>query len=292
MKLMIKPAALVAVVAGAAGLVGLTSHPARAAEEFYTFKSMLSTANANWCLDVPNGDYQNNKKLQISACSGKPNQTYGYEVGGTLTIGGFCVDAPETAPNPAPSAGDAIAIAQCDGTNHQIWELTPFKSRPDVFAIANLDGLCITVDGAAIGEGSTLSLAQCAEMPTQGWLSSKVTSVEREYYWYGGHEYCWYDGGWHGGGWYWCGENLHVGIGWGGPIGWHWWHHHGHPPHPHPHPIPVPHPHPHPIPPHPIHPLPHPHPVPHPIHPIHPVPHPVHPIHPVPHPVHPIHPHP
>jgi hypothetical protein len=58
--------------------------------------------------------------------------------------------------------------------------------------------------------------------------------TESEYYWLGGHRYCWYDGGWHGGGWYWCGENFHRGIGWGGPIGWHFWFHHGHRFFPHP----------------------------------------------------------
>jgi hypothetical protein len=154
-----------------------------------------------------------------------------------------------------------------------------------VFAIANPDGLCVTVDGAAIGEGTPLVLAQCAELDRQGWVSTKTASAEPEYYWFAGHRHCWYDNGWHGPGWYWCGENLHVGIGWGGPIGWHWWHHHGHPPHAHPHPHPLPH-----LPLKPLHPLPHlkpVHPVPH-LKPVHPVPH-LKPVHPVPHlkPVHP-----
>jgi len=63
-----------------------------------------------------------------------------------------------------------------------------------------------------------------AESPTRFSVSKLAgAAVESEYYVYSGHRYCWYDDGWHGGGWYWCGENFHQGIGWGGPIGWHWW---------------------------------------------------------------------
>ena len=42
-------------------------------------------------------------------------------------------------------------------------------------------------------------------------------------YFWGGRDYCWYDGGWHGPGWYWCGYAWRRGFGWGGPHGWRGW---------------------------------------------------------------------
>jgi hypothetical protein len=47
-----------------------------------------------------------------------------------------------------------------------------------------------------------------------------------QYFW-GGRNYCWYDGGWHGPGYYWCGYAGRRGLGWGGGYGWHGWGHGG-----------------------------------------------------------------
>jgi len=240
----------------AAGIFGIVTASAQTAEVTYTFKSDLSTPAAAWCINVPAA--QAGTQLAISACDGKDHQMFGYEAGGSVTSAGYCLDGPKGTAQQHPSAGDPVVINECDGSDHQVWQLQPFSNNADVFGIVNHDGLCVTVDGATIGEGVPLILAQCAELNTQGWLRGEVAGPGPEFYWYSGHRYCWYDVGWHGPGWYWCEQNLVEGIGWGGPIGWHWWHHHGHPPHPHPFPFPKPFPHPHPGPfPHPL-PLPHP----------------------------------
>lgn len=42
---------------------------------------------------------------------------------------------------------------------------------------------------------------------------------------FGGHRHCWADDGWHGPGFYWCGFEHRKGRGWGGPDGYHGWHH-------------------------------------------------------------------
>jgi len=232
---------LIGLTAGVFGLVSASAH----AQDVYTFKSVLSTPSASWCMTAPAGDP--NTHLAVAGCDGQLHQAFAYE-NSTLTAGGLCVSGLRGTPNQPPDAGDPVAMTDCSGGDQQAWEFQPFKDQPDVFAIANPDGLCVTVDNTPVQPNTTLSLAQCAEQPTQGWVRGKVAAVEgqEEFYWYGGHRYCWYDAGWHGGGWYWCGENFHRGIGWGGPIGWHWWHHRGHPwrvrpfPH-HPHPF---HPHP------------------------------------------------
>ena len=57
-------------IALAAGIFGFANFSAQAADEFYTFKSVLSSANANWCIEVPGGEYQAGKHVAISACSG------------------------------------------------------------------------------------------------------------------------------------------------------------------------------------------------------------------------------
>jgi Chaperone of endosialidase len=139
-----------------------------------------------------------------------------------------------------------VVLAECDGSDHQVWELDTFPSNASLFAIVDPAGLCVTVDGPTAAPGTPLVLAQCAEMQNQGWIQGGAARpipvrsqggtyvggygeyAEPEYYWYTGHRYCWYDGGWHGPGWYWCGENFHDGFGWGGPIGWHFWYHFGH----------------------------------------------------------------
>ena len=236
----------------ALGMFWVALSPAQAAEEYYKFRSVLSTPGANWCIGVP--EYQAGGHLLIAACSpDRPHQIFGYESGGTITGGGYCVDAQSANPNQPAAAGAPVILAECTDADRQSWELQPFQDRPNVFAIANADGLCVTV-GGQIGQGAALVLAQCEENDHQGWLRSTPPAPAgggaggEEIYWYSGHRYCWYDGGWHGAGWYWCGENSHQGIGWGGPIGFHHWHHHGHPAHPHPHFVPHHHGRPHAVP--------------------------------------------
>lgn len=54
-----------------------------------------------------------------------------------------------------------------------------------------------------------------------------ISAIERVQFLFGGRNYCFYLDGWHGPGWYWCGYASRRGLGWGGPQGWHGWHHDG-----------------------------------------------------------------
>lgn len=49
--------------------------------------------------------------------------------------------------------------------------------------------------------------------------------VEEAQFSWRGRRYCWYFDGWRGPGWYRCGYHWRRGFGWGGPSGWHGWHH-------------------------------------------------------------------
>jgi hypothetical protein len=84
------------------------------------------------------------------------------------------------------------------------------------------------IAAAALAAAATmLSAGAQAAMPnTSDGIRSAVDRVavteDAQYVW-GGRRYCFYPDGWHGAGWYRCGYRLRVGLGWGGPVGWHGW---------------------------------------------------------------------
>jgi hypothetical protein len=84
--------------------------------------------------------------------------------------------------------------------------------------------LYLTSLALAIAAGFSLPLAGSAEAAMGGALpSTQVLPIENAQFFYLGHNFCWYDGGWQGPGWYWCGYAWNNGYGWGGGDGWHGW---------------------------------------------------------------------
>jgi hypothetical protein len=78
----------------------------------------------------------------------------------------------------------------------------------------------------AIAAGFALPLAGSAEAAMGGALpSTQILPVENAQFFFLGHNFCWYDGGWQGPGWYWCGYAWNNGYGWGGGEGWQGWNH-------------------------------------------------------------------
>lgn len=53
--------------------------------------------------------------------------------------------------------------------------------------------------------------------------SIRMAPIENAQFFFGGHNFCWYDDGWEGPGWYWCGYAYRNGLGWGGGEGWRGW---------------------------------------------------------------------
>src|SRR5437016_3276138 len=90
-------------------LASVSAH-AEDRQQFYVFKSVLSSGDANWCIDIPGGRYQAGTQLQTANCTGTPNQTFGDAHDGYLTAGGFCVDGQP------PRAGGQVVIADCEGS--------------------------------------------------------------------------------------------------------------------------------------------------------------------------------
>jgi hypothetical protein len=223
-----------------------TSESSPTSADFYTFTSALTFADSRWCIDVPGSEYKPGKPLSLFGCGGTPNQIFGFANRSNLTAGGLCLDGRSPDRGKPPGAGDPVVIAECDGSDHQVWELEPFDNDPSLISVVAPSGLCVTVDGANAGPRTPLMLAQCDDLKSQAWAPGDMARparpraregasrggyaefAEAEYYWFEGHRYCWYDDGWRGPGWYWCGYSLNKSAGWGGPIGWHFWYHFGH----------------------------------------------------------------
>src|SRR5262249_43785310 len=70
-----------------------------------------------------------------------------------------------------------------------------------------------------------IAVSQAAPISPQGLKAAagEQSVIDHVQYRWAGREYCWYDDGWRGPGFYWCGYRLRVGLGWGGPAGWHGW---------------------------------------------------------------------
>ncbi|HTX51013.1 MAG TPA: hypothetical protein VME40_16690 [Caulobacteraceae bacterium] len=99
------------------------------------------------------------------------------------------------------------------------------KLRNGMLSIAAL-GLTAAAGGATAQPAGPLvsdADAPAATLSTGVYDSATPVVAQPTAYFWGGRNYCWYDGGWHGPGWYWCGYAGRVGWGWGGPIGWHNW---------------------------------------------------------------------
>ncbi len=91
------------------------------------------------------------------------------------------------------------------------------------------------VAGLAIAVGAMFATPSQAAMMGQGLDSpagAPLTQKAQIYlavpnpldlFAFGGHDYCWYDGGWRGPGWYWCGYGGRQGYGWGGGEGFNGW---------------------------------------------------------------------
>ncbi|MGH6776404.1 MAG: hypothetical protein ACRECL_00110 [Bradyrhizobium sp.] len=80
--------------------------------------------------------------------------------------------------------------------------------------------------GTALAMGTGLMVAAQA-MPISQLQDSNAGLLQKTQFIFGNRHYCFYLNGWHGPGWYWCGYASRRGLGWGGPRGWHGWHHGG-----------------------------------------------------------------
>ena len=84
-------------------------------------------------------------------------------------------------------------------------------------------GMKFAVLGAGLAAalaGATAPLSSAQAAPARLIYAvgnaAEQPNLEQVQYFYGGENYCWYDGGWRGPGFYWCGYAWRRGYGWGG----------------------------------------------------------------------------
>jgi hypothetical protein len=77
--------------------------------------------------------------------------------------------------------------------------------------------------GASLSFGAA-AIAQPALLTSGVYQASDAPTLQPAQFFFGGQNYCWYDGGWQGPGYYYCGYAWRRGLGWGGGAGWNGWH--------------------------------------------------------------------
>jgi hypothetical protein len=101
-----------------------------------------------------------------------------------------------------------------------IAQLSGFNPRRQPMLRNLVVALAATAAVVVGGNAGAASMSAPAAMRT---AADSLKMTENVQFFWGDHNYCWYDDGWNGPGWYWCDMYLQSGIGWGGGYGWHHW---------------------------------------------------------------------
>ncbi|SCL72132.1 glycoside hydrolase family 27 protein [Micromonospora chersina] len=118
----------------------------------------LVSAASGRCLDVPQSNTANGTQPVIWDCNGGANQRWSIS-GDTLQALGKCLDAPLNA-----TAGAKAQIWDCNGGANQRW-----SRNTDGTVRSQQSGLCLDVNGAATGNGTTVILWTCTAAANQRW---------------------------------------------------------------------------------------------------------------------------
>ena len=115
---------------------------------------------ANKCIDVPNSDFADGKRLQLWDCNGSGAQKWDFVGDGTVRSGGKCMDVAWA----NTANGTAIQLANCSGNKAQQFTLS---GAGDLVSI--LANKCVDVTGNNSASGTPLQLWECSGNPNQKW---------------------------------------------------------------------------------------------------------------------------
>ena len=115
---------------------------------------------ANKCIDVPNSDFADGKRLQLWDCNGSGAQKWDFVGDGTVRAGGKCMDVAWA----NTANGTAIQLANCSGNKAQQFTLS---GAGDLVSI--LANKCVDVTGNNSASGTPLQLWECSGNPNQKW---------------------------------------------------------------------------------------------------------------------------
>ena len=150
-------AAIVALVAGALGVIGVTNAFAA------TSGTLVSSLNGK-CLDVTNGSTANGNQPQLWTCAAGPNQTWTRADNGSIQALGKCLDVA----NGSTANGAVVHLWDCfDTVATQKWTL---NASGDL--VNNAANKCLDVKDNNTANGAKLQLWDCAGTANQKWTFS------------------------------------------------------------------------------------------------------------------------
>ncbi|MEU3454662.1 ricin-type beta-trefoil lectin domain protein [Micromonospora sp. NPDC006766] len=123
-----------------------------------TTSGTLVSAASGRCLDIPQSNTANGTQPVIWDCNGGANQRWTISED-TLQVLGKCLDAPLNA-----TPGAKAQLWDCNGGANQRW-----NRNSDGTIRAQQSGLCLDVNGAATGNGTTVILWTCTAAANQRW---------------------------------------------------------------------------------------------------------------------------
>ncbi|MFE5813825.1 ricin-type beta-trefoil lectin domain protein [Streptomyces sp. NPDC056479] len=127
-----------------------------------TFSAPVSVRShlSGRCIDVPNADFGDGKKLFVWDCNNGVAQKWQFASDGTMRINGLCLDVA----NANYSDGTPIQIARCSGNAAQKFVL---NERHDL--VNTVVGKCVDIKDNNTGNGAWLQLWTCAGTDNQKW---------------------------------------------------------------------------------------------------------------------------
>ncbi|GAA2517510.1 S1 family peptidase [Rarobacter incanus] len=114
----------------------------------------------NKCIDVPNSEFVNGKKVQIWDCNGTNAQRIEFRSDGSLRVGGKCLDAEGW----GTGNGTKVQLWDCTGGANQQWTLNSAKDLVNKHA-----NKCVDVQDWGKNNGAKLQLWQCSGTANQKW---------------------------------------------------------------------------------------------------------------------------
>lgn len=115
---------------------------------------------AGKCIDVPNGEFTDGRRLQLWTCNGSAAQRWTFHSDGSLRAGGLCMDVAWG--NTAD--GTAVQLANCSGNAAQRFTLS---GAGDLVSI--LANKCVDVPNSNSADGTPLQIWTCNGTAAQKW---------------------------------------------------------------------------------------------------------------------------
>jgi len=154
--------ALLRTAAGSAACL-LTFLVAGACAQGYPTMLQISPQGGGRCIEVPDGDFVQDRGLQMAECNSTAAQIFVYDPAAMhLTIGDLCVDANGGKP------GDLVKLSPCGAGASQTWKSEP---KGNFTKLVGQNGLCLDIRYGSKENGAPVQSWNCGDSePNQLWI--------------------------------------------------------------------------------------------------------------------------